>query len=326
MANILFHAFQLEYRGGSNSLRDYAHYNETVLGNKSTIVYHNPPAPGYQISYQPVIDSLSKRFEVISIKHDENLVKNMNDLAKRFDLVYSQRGGCTEEPIFNTTKFAVHSAFANYSDQCDRFAYISKYLSDMISLNLKKQVPYVPYILQLPEQNDDLRTKYGISKDQFVFGRLGGWCEFDVEFVHEAIKHIVNSRDDIVFMLVNTNPFYNHKNIIYLDPFYDQQFKSNFINSCDAMIHARRMGETFGLAVMEFLYFNKPVLSWESGDDKNHVITLNDFDLLYNDTNIISKIEDMVKNRKQYDFSKTLNEYTPSNVMDKFQEVFINAN
>jgi hypothetical protein len=113
MANILFHAYNLGYRGGTNSLRDYAYYNETVLGNKSTIVYHNPIAPGYQISHSDVIESLSKRFEIIAIPHDSNLNKNMNALASKYDFVYSQRCGITEEPLFTSTRFGVHSAFGN---------------------------------------------------------------------------------------------------------------------------------------------------------------------------------------------------------------------
>ena len=40
----------------------------------------------------------------------------------------------------------------------------------------------------------------------------------------------------------------------------DLNYKVKFINTCDAMIHARAMGETFGLAVAEFSKKNKPVI------------------------------------------------------------------
>lgn len=322
MLNVLFHAYNLGHRGGTNSLRDYAHYNEEILGNKSTIVYHDPIAPGYQISYPEVIESLSKRFELIPIAHDENLNKNMNALASRYDFVYSQRSGLTEEPLFTSTRFGVHAAFGNYTDQCDVFAYISKYLSQ---INEARNAPYVPYMLDLPNPMSNIREKYGISNDQFVFGRIGGQCEFDIEFVHETIKKIVNTRNDIVFLLVSAKPFYEHKNIIHIEPFFDQQLKSDFINSCDAMLHARMMGETFGLAMMEFLYFNKPVLAWESGNDKNHVDVLQEFDLLYNIDNIEAKINQLMETRKNYNFNSILQEYTPTSVMKKFNEVFLNV-
>lgn len=321
-SNVLFHAFNLGHRGGTNSLRDYAHYNQVLLGNKSTIVYHNPIAPGYQISYPDVIESLSKEFEIIAIPHDDDLNKNMNSLASKYDFVYSQRSGLTETPLFNSTKFGVHSAFDNYTDECDVFAYISKYLSD---INKQRNAPYVPYMIDLPKQSKDIRETYGISKDQFVFGRIGGYQEFDIDFVHAAIKSILDKRDDIVFLLVNTKPFYEHKNIIYIDPFFDQQKKSDFINSCDAMIHARTMGETFGLAVMEFLYFNKPVLAWEKGNDLNHVNVLQEFNLLYNNENIETKMQELIEERRNYNFSQILQEFTPVSVMKKFQEIFIHG-
>ena len=41
----------------------------------------------------------------------------------------------------------------------------------------------------------------------------------------------------------------------------DLNKKVEFISSCDAMIHARQMGETFGAAVSEFSIKNKPVIT-----------------------------------------------------------------
>lgn len=325
MANILFHAFNLCHRGGTNSLRDYAHHNEKILGNKSTIVYHNPIAPGYQISYPDVIDSLSKRFEVISIAHDENLSRNMDSLASKYDAVYSLRSGHDESPKILSVPFMIHAAFSNYTDQCTRFAYVSKYLSNQVNVNSGKNIPYVPHILDLPQSDGNIRKSLNISEDQFVFGRIGGWSEFDVPFVHDALSRILSVRNDIAFIFVNTKPFIEHKNLFYLPSSFDQQFKSNFINSCDAMIHAREMGETFGLAMMEFLQFNKPVLAWEKGNDLNHVEVLQPFNLLYNSDNVIDKIYDLVDNRRSFDFSTVVAEYTPENVMKKFDEVFLDV-
>ncbi len=182
--------------------------------------------------------------------------------------------------------------------------------------------PYVPHMIDLPQPNNNLRKELNISDDQFVFGRIGGWLEFDIPFVKEEIRKILAQRSDIVFVFVNTNPFIEHSNVVYLPPSFDQQFKSNFINSCDAMIHAREMGETFGIAMMEFLSFNKPVLAWENGNDLNHVGVLQPFDLLYNSDNVAEKIYDLVDNRRSFDFSTVVAEYTPANVMNKFNEVF----
>jgi hypothetical protein len=313
MLNVLFHAFNLGHRGGTNSLRDYAIYNETILGNRSTILYHTE---GHQRSEPDVIESLSKRFELIPVSTN----REVDALVKPFDVVYSQRSGYDEEPSIRSAPFLLHGVFCNYTDQCTRFAYISKYLSE----RMRPEVPYIPYMIDLPQPNDNLRKELNISEDQFVFGRMGGWLEFDIPFVKQTIQKILSHRSDIVFVFVNTQPFIEHKNVFYLPPSFDQQFKSNFINTCDAMIHAREMGETFGLAMMEFLYFNKPVLAWESGNDLNHVDVLKPFNLLYNSDNIEQKIYDLV-DKKSYDFSSVVAEYTPANVMKKFNGVFLHG-
>lgn len=313
MLNILFHAFNLGHRGGTNSLRDYALYNQKILGNRSTILYHTE---GHQRSEPDVIESLSKQFEIIPVSTN----REVDALVKPYDAVYSQRSGYDEEPSIRSAPFLLHGVFCNHTYQCTRFAYISKYLSN----RMNPEVPYIPYMIDLPQPNNNLRKELNISDDQFVFGRIGGWLEFDIPFVKETIKNILSKRSDIVFVFVNTQPFIEHSNVIYLPPSFDQQFKSNFINTCDAMLHAREMGETFGLAMMEFLYFNKPVLAWENGNDLNHVDVLEPFNLLYNANNIEQKIYELV-DRKSYDFSGVVAEYTPANVMTKFNEVFLNG-
>jgi len=326
MLNVLFHAFNLGHRGGTNSLRDYAIYNEEILGNRSTIMYHTQ---GHQASEKDVIESFSKRFEVIPITrvnpifHPDDSTEEVSSMVRRYDVVYSQRSGYDEAPRIYSVPFVLHGVFCNYTDQCTRFAYISKYLSDRMKPNAGKDIPYIPYMIDLPQPNANLRKQLNISKDQFVFGRIGGWSEFDIPFVYEAISKVLSVRNDIVFVFVNTKPFIEHKNVIYLPGSFDQQFKSNFINTCDAMIHAREMGETFGLAMMEFLQFNKPVLAWEKGNDLNHVEVLQPFDLLYNSDNVVEKICQMADNRTLYDFSSVVAEYTPANVMNKFNEVFL---
>ena len=325
MLNVVFHAFNLGYRGGTNSLRDYAIYNEEILGNRSVIMYHTQ---GAQVSEVSATELLQKKFEVIPITRFNPIFEpnestaEVNSMIQRYDVVYSQRSGYDEAPRIFSRPFMLHGVFYNYTDQCTRFAYISRYLSEAMGRNTGSKIPYIPYIVNLPSPNGSLRKQLGISNDQFVFGRIGGYQEFDIEFVHRAIEKILSRRNDIVFLMVNTKPFINHKNVIYIDPFFDEQQKSNFINSCDAMIHAREMGETFGLAMMEFLFFNKPVLAWEKGNDLNHVEVLREFNLLYNEENIESKIEELMV-RENFDFSDLMKEFTPLSVMKKFKEVFL---
>ena len=70
---------------------------------------------------------------------------------------------------------------------------------------------------------------------------------------------------------LNTKKFYDHKNIIYLERNTNIEFKSKFVSTCDAMIHAREDGETFGLSVAEFSAANKPVITFANSIDNEHI-------------------------------------------------------
>ena len=74
-----------------------------------------------------------------------------------------------------------------------------------------------------------------------------------------------------------------HSNIIHVGGTYNLQNKSNYINTCDCMLHARHRGETFGLAISEFLFHDKPVISWRGGIDQNHIEIIKGEELLYTD-------------------------------------------
>ena len=124
---------------------------------------------------------------------------------------------------------------------------------------------WVPHMVDLPEPNKNLREKLGIPKNATVFGRYGGFDTFDLPFVYQPIVDIVEKYTDVYFVFANTRPFANHPRIKYVKEIVTKQGKSNFINSCDFMVHARHRGESFGLSIAEFLFHNKPVLAWEIG-------------------------------------------------------------
>jgi hypothetical protein len=70
---------------------------------------------------------------------------------------------------------------------------------------------------------------------------------------------VAAERADIYFLFMNTNEIMteNRPNIIYLPASLEDTYKSAFIRSCDAMLHARTSGESFGLAVAEFSAHNR---------------------------------------------------------------------
>ena len=332
---VLFHAEQLNYRGTTNSVVDYARYNQEILGNESAIIYDidSSGIAGFEIGSNPkVIEYIKTLFSVYTY----NSVDQLNDIASKFDVCYSQRAGVKVDhttlngkkivkPIVTSTKFGVHAVFQWYEPHGDVYAYISEWLSKAVHKNYgtKELPPFVPYIVDLPQPIWNMRQMLGIPEDKIVIGRLGGFDTFDIEFVKRTVYDIVNERDDIVFLFAHTLPFYTHPNIIHVDAFFDQQTKSDFICSCDAMLHGRELGESFGLAISEFLFHNKPVLAWSGGFDKNHVHMLQRTGLLYDDEKQLREKLLSIRDYKNGNYAAIVESFTPSNVMRKFQQVFL---
>ena len=125
----------------------------------------------------------------------------------------------------------------------------------------------VPHLVRPPAGSADLgielRQRLGIPPDATVFGRHGGALTFDVPFAREAVQEMALACPGrIYFLLLNTAEIEGTvglPNVIYLPPTADARAKSAFILACDAMLHARQRGETFGLAIAEFAVHNKPV-------------------------------------------------------------------
>jgi len=329
---ILFHAEQLNYRGTTNSILEYARYNQEILGNESVIVYSQEQPEGLDVgSVSEVVEIVKSQFKLITYANNNHL----NDIASGYDLFYSQRAGervdshtKRENAMITSTKMGVHCVFQWYDPHGDVYAYISEWMSHNVAKMYDAPVhPWVPYVVNLPEPNYDTRAHLGIPKDKFVIGRFGGYKTFDLPFVHEVVVKVAQERDDVVFLFANTQPFCNLPNVIFLGPFLGQEQKSNYINACDAFIHARWLGESFGLAIAESLFFNKPVLACEIGFDRNHVETLKPYDLIYKENNkedLYSRIINL-REKVGIDYRSFIVEnYNPTIVMNKFKQVFFN--
>ena len=113
----------------------------------------------------------------------------------------------------------------------------------------------------------------------------------------------------------------HHPNVKYLRATVDPLQKANFINTCDGFIHAREKGESFGLAICESLYLNKPVLAFNGGEDQHHIDLLKNTDLLYGCSNLKEKIIS-IKDFKG-DYRRLVEQFNPKEVMNKFDKVFL---
>lgn len=145
-------------------------------------------------------------------------------------------------------------------------------------------LPYVPHMIDLPRCGGNLRSELGIPADAIVFGRYGGKETFDIPFTKRVIYSVAKKRPDLYFLFMNTDNFINNQsyfkkkilnyivspiafsrknfpNVIFLEGVSDPEKKVKFIQTCDAMLHARKQGESFGIACGEFSIKNKPVIT-----------------------------------------------------------------
>ena len=312
---ILFHANTLNYRGTTVAITDYAHYNQEILGNESVIAYCKTYGEEKDMGNEPaVIEALEKKFKVIG--YDVGNIEKKIDQEK-IDLAYFIAGG-ERSSLPTNCKTAVHAVFQNNDPHGDRYAYISEWLSVKMSNGV---IPFVPHMVNLPPPIKDYRQAFGLE-GKIVIGRIGGYFTFDIPFVKEFIKQLVQTNNKFVFLFVGTEPFIDHTNVKFINEIHSPQQKANFISTCDAMIHARQRGESFGLSIAEFLSLNKPVMAWSGGHDLNHLEMLKDSGLLYNDTNDLHNMFYSLDNIKE-DWWRRVEEYKPNTVMKKFNEVFI---
>lgn len=313
---VLFSVNTLNYRGTTGAVLDYAKYNQELLGNESVITYDET------IPYE--IDMGTEAYVLEDIKKKFNIIPNQGSILpvlenQNFDLVYRIGSGqALNEKL--PIKDVYHAVFQFKNDQIS--AYVSKWLSEKMTNGNK---PYVNHIVEMPNPCRNYREYFNIPKDAIVLGRHGGMKTFDINFVKEYIKDTINKKKNLYYLFINTEPFFKHDRIIYVGPVSDKQRISNYIDTCDAMLHARERGESFGLSIAEFLYFDKPVISWQGGVDKNHVEMLKGTGLLYSDRKELSNIIDNIKQFNKQDFKLRVKNYTPTRVMENFKKVFIDA-
>ena len=315
--NILFHANTINYRGTTVAITDYARYNQEILGNESIIAYCKTNGTEKDMgNEQAVIDELEKEFEVVGYRAGD-LEKKIDD--NHVDLAYFINSG-QKESLPTNCKTAVHAVFQFNQPHGDRYAYISEWLSQKMSGGT---IPFVPHIVQLPNTTDNYRDAFSIKPDQKVIGRIGGYYTFDIPFVKQYIRSLVNSTDEYVFLFAGTEPFIDHPNVLFINEFHNPLKKAKFINTCDAMLHARDRGESFGLSIAEFLSLNKPVLAWNGGHDLNHLDMLKGSGLLYNDEYELNVMIRNISAWEQEVWSMRVEQYKPISVMNKFKEVFL---
>ena len=316
MLKVGFYLRELNFRGIANSIFIFAKTNQTILRNKSIIFYNSTALD----NKTEAIKKFKKKFKTIKISSLSELEKINQNL--KLDYVYFQRDGAKDE-IVNNSKNIIHAVFPQNPFQYhgSNYAFISKWLSKTCSNN---KYPFAPLPVQLLKNNQNLRNKLKIPKNAKVFGYHGGETSFDLIFVRDAIKKIVKQNKNIYFLFMNIRKFFNHKNVIFIKGTFNQTQKVKFINTCDVMLHARSLGESFGLSCAEFAIKNKPILTYGYCRQRAHFeICKENIIPYYSYKDLKKKILNFNKNKK-YNSNNLKNELSEKKTIKIFKEILLN--
>ncbi len=280
---IVFHSNQLSIRGTEIALFDYARYNEEILSNNSLIFYN----ADNKNNHPDAITKFKNRFQVVGYKHTADLDRLL--IENKATLLYAIKAGKNDGLIAKTVPTMVHAVFPTHPSQMHgaSYAFISEWLSKHCS-NYK--IPCVPHIVDLPHESGDLRQALKIPVDAKVLGTYGGSHSFDVACAIQAMHKVLERSNNTYFIFLNIEPFTQHPRALFLPGTTDVAYKVRFINTCDAMLHARLQGESFGLACAEFSIKNKPVITYTHNKHTHHHDVLGDKGFFYTDANSLVRI------------------------------------
>jgi hypothetical protein len=313
---VAFLSNKLTLRGTEIAIFDYADYNEKILGNKSFIITrdYEKVKNEYDVDIQ-AYNKFKNRFDVFYYTNQQDIdtIVSQNNVSH----IFIEKAGDWDGLISNRCKNIIHCVFSTNYPHGHVYTPIGQTINNLQCTNF----PVTPYMVTLPNCDEHLRLELNIPQDAIVFGRYGGKESFDIPFVYDVINKILEVRNDCYFLFMNTNVFLEHKNIIYLPGNSDMVYKREFINTCDALLHARDRGETFGLTCGEFAICEKPVITYGKSRENEHLLILKEKAVVYNSPydlynilNTFTKDTYDVKNNG-YMF------YTPENVMNIFKNV-----
>jgi len=313
-----FYTPHLCLHGTTVSCYDYAFFNQKILNNKSVVFYDR----NHQANNQLVIDKFSKDVELIALDGSQNMVQLESELENnKCDALYIQKCGLKNDGRWvNNKPVLTHVVGCENDPHGHVYAYVSEWLSKEFS---NYEHPFVPYMAHLPEHEENFRQELNIPTEAIVLSRLGGYYSWNIPFVNDVIKQILSVREDIYFLFVQTHKFVEHPRVIHLDPFADLHTKRKFINTSDAFLHARLEGESFGMACAEYSICNKPIITYGSSKEKNHIFTLKEKGVYYNNPRELFNILCNFKVNQSINYNM-YSHFSPKNVMDKFNSVFLN--
>lgn len=309
---------RLSLRGTETVLWAYAHYNEVMLGNKSLIFVNSKrdtvlDPHNIEDNCEEGKEWFINRFEQVHFCSTDEIEQKMKEA--NVDACFIELAGVDSDWVPRDIPSVLHCVFYPL-----RKGTVSTAISPCVA---KGQIPVLPNIMPKHDTNDDMREELQIPKDAVVFGRYGGYNQFSIHFAKDAVRHVATTHPDIYFVFMNTAKFMEPtKNVIFLPGTRDLYKKQRFINTCDAYLHAREDGETFGAAVGEFALSNKNIVTTTDklNSQNEHLDILGEKAIRYNDYQSLVNILENYSSHKKDMTDNGYHAYTPEKIVPKFGE------
>ena len=307
---VAFLTNHISYGGTEVALYDYAHFNETLLGNTSIVLTRD-----FRATNGGIYAKFEARFPMFYIESSRDIDAIID--RENVDRLYVIKSGEIDWFCSTRCKSIVHCVFTT------RYPHGTLYcaISDALNRLHGTSVPVLPHMIHVDDHRDSFRGELGLPESALVIGRYGSFDTFDIPFVYTTLIDILNQNPNLVFIAMNTREFARHSRIVYLPRTTDAYTKRRFINTCDVMLHARLRGETFGLSCGEFAVCGKPILTYEKSVERAHIDILGNKALLYSDA---YSLRSLIERRAWKRIDMTSNgymQYTPERVMSVFQSL-----
>lgn len=281
---VAFHNPNVSIRGTFAAMVDYAVMNRNLLGNESTLLVRRSRAQPYARE----LPDLTQGLPVVFYETPEELERAARDQEP--DFFYEISPGQHHTLPRLACPAGVHAVFPHGGFFGERFLYISPWLARVMTSRSDR---HVPFPVRRYESGESWRSALGIPKAARVFGRHGGWDTFNIPFVHRVVAEHARKFPEDHFVFLNTQPVpgaSRRNNVHYLPATTAAAEKARFLATCDAMLHARWHGETYGLAVGEFAVLGKPVITFGGSRERAHLDLLGERGLVYTDQDSLRRI------------------------------------
>jgi hypothetical protein len=309
---------KLTLRGTEVAMYDYADFNETILGNRSIAITRPYEVVQHELDAHPeAYKRFADRFplEFYRTQADIDAIVMKHGITHLYVTKYGVNDGLLSTKCRNL----VHAVFDSSYPHGEVYAAISDHINEL----KRTLVPVVPYMVRVGKTPGNYRSAFDIPDDAIVFGRHGGFDSFDLPFVHATVQRVLQDCPHVWFLFMNTQQFCQHPRALFMQGSTDLEVKRAFINSCDAHLHARGGGETFGLTCGEFAVCLKPVITFANSPETNHIGVLGEKAVLYRDADELYRILSTFA-KDQYDMQGNgYLAYTPEKVMAIFDRVYL---